>query len=121
MAAKRTPLGHKRRGEAKAGILPVGGESADGRKLAYQSHRARNLHRLILAKRQALRGPDGEGAPTIPGGSIPQRIFNARQETTTTQTWSGRRGFVPGVKAAFQLNPDNGQRVPWGTWRPGGG
>jgi hypothetical protein len=121
MAAKRTPLGHKRRGEAKIGILPVGGEGPGGRKIRYANGSVGKVHRAILAKERVARGPDGEGPPTAPGGALPQRIFNARHETTSTQTWSGKRGFVQGLKVNPQLNPDNSQRASWGTWRPGGG
>ena len=108
MAAKRTPLGHKRRGEARAGIMPIGGKAPGGRTVI-GNPRERALHRRVANAREGQQQQLGH------------RIHDARAEAQVTQTFSGRKAFPVGLGSFLsQKNPDNSQRLGWNAWRPGG-
>lgn len=109
MAAKRTPLGHKRRGEADAGIMPIGGKAPGGRTVV-------GNQRERLAHLRISRARDGQQE------ALAHRIHDARLDAQVSQTFSGRKAFGVGVGGFLrQLNPDNSQRTSWNSWRPGGG
>jgi hypothetical protein len=102
------PLGHKRRGEAAAGIMPIGGKAAGGR-LVIGTERERVAHRRIAGARAGQQAALGH------------RIHDARKEATVLPTFNGRKAFPVGLGGfAVQKNPDNSQRSGWASWNPGG-
>lgn len=108
MAAKRTPLGHKRRGEALLGMMPAGGKDARGRTVTQDTRAQEQMARRIRNARAKY--------AKLHAGQEPPAVPPSRREAVTTQTSTGRRSFVRGLAATAQRNPTNGERGGWGRW-----
>ena len=106
MSIKRTPLGHKRRGEARRGEVPVNSED-------YRIGRARQGQQRQLDRRidEARQGQQRRQE---------YRIDQAREGRQST-SWTGKREFQAGTsRAQPSFNPTSSDRR-WDAWKAGGG
>lgn len=91
MSVKRTPLGHKRRGEARRGQVPVNSDDIRTGRARQGQHRREEY-----------------------------RIDQAREGRAST-SWSGKRDFQAGTsREQPSFNPTSSDRR-WDAWKAGGG